>query len=143
MGWSLTFPNMSTYGHPLVLKVSYRSITSSVVLKGVQCERQRYFLLEGSKKTFSLEVLLMSQNDLSDCSIYIDFVPVFILLIYLYIFACMGPYNLLVVHNSSKYELSGAFGFGNSCARFLRSKIIQTKIAVAKIWIIINLEISF
>ena len=61
MGLSLKSPKIRSYGQPLVLNVSYHSMTSSVMLTGVQCERRRSFpvsrLLKSSLPGGYIEVL--------------------------------------------------------------------------------------
>ena len=61
---------------------------------------------------------------------------------YLDIFAWLEAENLLIVHNSSKDEFSGAFCVGQSWARFRRRKVFIKKISAATRWTIIHLEIS-
>ena len=122
MVWSLKFPDISSSGNPLVLKVSYSSITSLAVLTGVQCERQRHF-----------PVRILKQNSLPGGCIWV--LGRLIRLFYLYrlcsrvhpcdipghIFLFVGG-NLLAFHDSSKDELPEAFCVGQSCARFIRRK---------------------
>ena len=45
MDFSLKLPKVSSFGYPLLLKLLYHSISSSVILTGVQCERRRSFTI--------------------------------------------------------------------------------------------------
>ena len=58
MGWSLKSPNVSSFGHPLVLKLSLSTITSSFILAGLQCEIQsRFYVIRVSKIALLVVVL--------------------------------------------------------------------------------------
>ena len=116
MVWSLNSLDTKSSGHPLVLNVSYHSITSSVIFIRVQCESRRGFPVEGSQKiVLGLYIRFL---------VYINCIPGLILLMYLEIFYWLEAENLLIVHDSSKDELSRYFCVDQSCARFRRKKMV-------------------
>ena len=67
------------------------------------------FLLGGFKTKILSEGCIGAYNDCSNCLTNIVCVPGFIVLMYLGILDLMEAEKLLVVHVSSKDELSGAF----------------------------------
>ena len=65
-----------------------------------------------------MKVVLGVYKYCSEFSNYIHGVTGFIPLMYLNIITLMEAANLLVVHNTSMYDISGAFDVGKCCARF-------------------------
>ena len=61
-------------------------------------------------KKASLKVVLGAYSNFSDCLVYIDCVPGFILFMYLDIFAWMESENLPVVHDNPNDKFYGDFG---------------------------------
>ena len=125
MDWLLKSPKMSSSGHPLVLTVSQNLITSSVILRGVQCERLRRFPVRRQKSPpggciGGLERFIRPFDIYLLCSgVHPIYVPGNIFL--------KGEGKNIVVHDRFKDKLSGAFCFRQSCDRFRRRKIIQPK----------------
>ena len=136
MGWSLNSPKISSSGNPLVLKVSYRSITSLGMLTGVQCERR-----------MSFPVITFLKKSLPGGFIgllwwYISIFPgVHLLDVPIHILLNVGGKNSFSPHQFQG-RVVRAFCVGQSCSRFRWRKIIQPKIAVATRWNIINLTRS-
>ena len=93
---------------------------------------------EALKEISTLNILLTTKIGRSNCPIFINRVPGFILLIYQIIFAWLKAEARFIAHSNPKDPFYRNLGVVQSHDRFLWGKFVQPKITVVIRWTIIN-----